>query len=231
MKDYKSLYQLFLKARPDELHFAAHSHHFWPDVTRAAQLEAWDDAARFNDRKWEHIFQNVVPKVQSHIAKILHLKHPEMIALAPNTHDLVTRLFSEILLRPQVRLLTTDSEFHSFGRQLKRYQEAHAQLSVTRLSTETLLTDRATFLEKMLAAVPQHDVVFISQVFFNSGLALSQMNWSKSQKRQLPKPSSSSMAIMALRPFRSTFHLLKVVCSISLVATNTPKVERVLVLW
>jgi selenocysteine lyase/cysteine desulfurase len=173
MKDYKPLYSHFLKARPDELHFAAHSHHFWPDITREAQLLEWDDAARLNDRKWEHIFAQIVPAVQTHIAQILNLKSPKQIALAPNTHDLLVRLFSELLTRPSLKLTTTDSEFHSFGRQLKRWEEVHAGLQVTRISTEKLLSSRASFLAELAASVAQSDVVFLSQVFFNSGLALS----------------------------------------------------------
>lgn len=33
-----------------------HSHQAWPDVAREAQLEAWDDAARDVDEKWERAF-------------------------------------------------------------------------------------------------------------------------------------------------------------------------------
>lgn len=172
MKDYKALYARFLAARPEELHFAAHSHHFWPDVTREAQLRAWDDAARFNDRKWEHIFQTIVPQVQGHIARILNLKRADMIALAPNTHDLLVRLFSELLTRPQLKLLTTDSEFHSFARQLRRWEEVHAHLQVTRVEGIELLNDRESFLSNFESKLVGQDVVFVSQVFFNSGLAL-----------------------------------------------------------
>lgn len=172
MKALKPLYSRFLAARPSELHFAAHSHHFWPDVTREAQLKVWDDAARLNDRKWEHIFEAIVPSVQRHIAGVLNLKRPEMIALAPNTHDLLVRLFSELLLRPSLKVLTTDSEFHSFTRQLHRWEEAHAHLHVTRVPTHTLLTERSLFLDAFAAECARHEVIFLSQVFYNSGLAL-----------------------------------------------------------
>lgn len=172
MKDYKSLYSRFLAARPDELHFAAHSHHFWPDVTREAQLKVWDDAAHYNDRKWEYIFKSIVPQVQSHIARILNLKRSDMIALAPNTHDLLVRLFSELLTRPQLKLLTTDSEFHSFARQLRRWEEVQTHLEVTRVEGIELLNNRESFLQNFESKLAGTDVVFVSQVFFNSGLAL-----------------------------------------------------------
>lgn len=175
----KELYSRFLSNLNGQLHFAAHSHHFWPDVTREAQLTAWDDAARFNDSKWEHIFSHVVPRVQHHIAEILQLKQPDMIALAPNTHDLFTRLFSELLLKNELRLLTTDSEFHSFGRQLQRYREAHPHLKVTVLKTQELLADHHAFVENFAHHCKDQDVVFVSQVFFNSGHALSMSDFKK----------------------------------------------------
>ena len=62
----KARYSRSLGAQPGRLHFAAHSHHLWPDVTRDAVLEAWDDAARLVDRKWEHVFGAVLPKARAH---------------------------------------------------------------------------------------------------------------------------------------------------------------------
>ena len=44
--DLRAFFSRFGKAADGRLYFTAHSHHFWPDVTRDAQLEAWDDAAR-----------------------------------------------------------------------------------------------------------------------------------------------------------------------------------------
>ena len=43
----------FFAADPARLHFAAHSHHPWPDATEAAHARYWDDAATRADRKWE----------------------------------------------------------------------------------------------------------------------------------------------------------------------------------
>jgi selenocysteine lyase/cysteine desulfurase len=93
----KSLYSRFLKGHEGKLHFAAHSHHFWPDCTREAHLLYWDDCAQLSDEKWGKIFDEVIPKTQKHIAKLLNLKHPEQIVLAPNTHELSARLLSLFL--------------------------------------------------------------------------------------------------------------------------------------
>ena len=78
-----------LAGEPGRLHFAAHSHHLWPDVTRDAVLECWDDAARLVDGKWDRILGEVVPRAQAHVARVLDLARPEQIAFAPNTHELV----------------------------------------------------------------------------------------------------------------------------------------------
>ena len=67
------------------LHAAAHSHHPWPDISLAAQDAAWRDAARLLDLKWDHIFGEVIPAAQRHIARVLNLPDPATIAFGPNT--------------------------------------------------------------------------------------------------------------------------------------------------
>ncbi|HBN88652.1 MAG TPA: selenocysteine lyase, partial [Rheinheimera sp.] len=91
---YQQFYQRFLQANAGKQHFACHSHHYWPDVTRDAMLEYWDDTARLVDDKWQYIFAEKVPQTQQLIADILQLPQPEQIVFAPNTHELVMRLLS-----------------------------------------------------------------------------------------------------------------------------------------
>ena len=91
---YKAHFRRFLEADPARLHFAAHSHHLWPDVTFAAQERCWLDAARLADRKWAHVFGDVIPSVQRGVARLLNLSRPEDIVFAPNTHSLLNRLLS-----------------------------------------------------------------------------------------------------------------------------------------
>ena len=45
----------FRAADPRRLHFAAHSHHPWPDATEAAHARYWSDSAALADRKWERV--------------------------------------------------------------------------------------------------------------------------------------------------------------------------------
>src|SRR5690606_15808991 len=108
MISYKSHFQKALAAQGDWLHVAAHSHHLWPDVTRAAQIACWDDAARYADGKWSKIFDDVVPRAQQHVARLLNLPQPAQIVFGPNTHDFVARLFSCLPLDRPARVLATD---------------------------------------------------------------------------------------------------------------------------
>lgn len=170
---YKQHYSRFLSANPDRLHFAAHSHHLWPDVTRDAHVQYWDDAARFADEKWTYLFETLIPKAQRNIAETLGCSRPQDICFAPNTHSLVTRLLSCFDQTKPLRILTTDSEFHSFSRQVKRYEELE-NVDVTRIP----LQPASSFAERFIAGVNSStfELVFLSQVFFNTGFVLHDLN-------------------------------------------------------
>jgi len=151
------------------LHAAAHSHHPWPDVTLAAQEEAWRDAARLLDRKWQHIFAQVIPQAQAHMARELRLPDPATIVFGPNTHSFLLRLLSCLPNGRPARVLATRSEFMSFARQMARLEEDGLAI-ITRMATEPFETFEARFCEA--AAKGGHDFVYLSQVFFDSGFAV-----------------------------------------------------------
>ncbi|MFB3052097.1 MAG: aminotransferase, partial [Acidimicrobiia bacterium] len=73
----KRHFSRFLGSQPDRLHFAAHSHHPWPDVSYDAHKQAWLDAAEMIDDKWEHIFATLMPRAKQRIASILGLAGSE----------------------------------------------------------------------------------------------------------------------------------------------------------
>ncbi|MFQ6018235.1 MAG: hypothetical protein ACE5KF_08555 [Kiloniellaceae bacterium] len=155
----KAHFRRFLEADPGRLHFAAHSHHLWPDVTFEAQQRCWTDAARLADRKWDRIFGALCPAVQGHIARVLNLRDPGTIAFGPNTHGFLLRLMSCLPAGRPLNVLTTESEFHSFARQMRRLEE-----------DEPFDSFAARFAEA--AAGGGHDLVYFSQVFYDSGYAV-----------------------------------------------------------
>ena len=155
------------------LHAAAHSHHPWPDVSFDAQQAAWQDAARLLDRKWDHIFGEIIPAAQTHIARQLNLPDPGTIAFGPNTHSFVLRLLSCLPTQPNPRILTTGSEFMSFSRQIARLEEDEL-VHVTRIATEPFDSFASRFADE--ASKDIYDLVFLSQVYFDSGFAVGDLN-------------------------------------------------------
>ncbi|MFL1463182.1 aminotransferase class V-fold PLP-dependent enzyme [Roseococcus sp. DSY-14] len=166
MLDLRADFSHFLGSQPGRLHFAAHSHHPWPDATRAAQLAAWDCAARLQDGKWDEVLGPLWREAQARIAALLNLPDPGTLCFAPNTHEFVGRILSALPERP--RVLTTTGEFHSFGRQIARLEE-EGLVSVTRVESEPgpAVPERLA-----TAAKAGFDLVWVSQVFFNSGWAV-----------------------------------------------------------
>lgn len=159
----KPHFSRFLGANPERLHFAAHSHHFWPDVTFEAHQQAWLDAAQHADDKWDTVFGTVVPEAQKHVATELGLASHDSVVFASNTHEFVLRLISCLGKKP--RIVTSDSEFHSFERQTRRLEEA-GLVTVTRVAAAPF----ATFGERLVEATQNGaELVFFSHVFFNSG--------------------------------------------------------------
>lgn len=164
---YKRLFSRALGAAPGRLHLAAHSHHLWPDASFDGQTAAWEDAARLADRKWARVMGEVWPAAQAEVAAELRLPDPSTLVFAPNTHELLVRLVSA-MPPGRRRVLATDGEFHSFRRQAARWDESG------RIELETVATEGGDFEERFLARAKEggHDLIFVSQVMFGSGLVV-----------------------------------------------------------
>jgi selenocysteine lyase/cysteine desulfurase len=163
MKSYQQLFSSALGHIPARLHAAAHSHHLRPDVVRDAQHACLEDAFQLADGKWQRFFEVVYPSAQAHVARLLGTGRPENVVFGSSSHELLLRVLS--CFSAPVRILTSDSEFHSASRQFRRLEEAGLAL-MTRIPAEPF----ASFPERFAgAARSTHDLVFLSHVFFNSG--------------------------------------------------------------
>ena len=158
----KSEFTRFLKDAGGRLHAAAHSHHPWPDVTFAAHQRSWEEAARLWDDKWDLVFDEVLPSLRAGVGRILGLGNGASLAFAPNTHEFILRIASNLSV--PFRVLTTDAEFHSFSRQLVRWEEAGIA-EATRVPAEPF----ETFEDRFIEAISNHDLIFFSHVHYNSG--------------------------------------------------------------
>lgn len=163
---FKHLFSQSLAAAPERLHVAAHSHHLWPDAALAAHGEAAADAARLADHKWARVFDAILPAARAEVASELALPSPDTVTFAPNTHEFLVRMASCFPADRPLRVLTTDGEFHSLSRQLRRWEEA-GQAAARRVPVAPF----DTFTERFCAAVGEADAdwVLFSHVFFRSG--------------------------------------------------------------
>ncbi len=171
---FKELFSRSLGADPGRLHFAAHSHHLWPDASFAGQVAAWNDAARLADRKWDKVMGEVWPESQEHVVREIGSGDPSAIVFSSNTHDFLIRLITAAPARDSgpLRILTTDGEFHSARRQFARWAEA-GWIEVERIAAEPF----DTFSERFLTAAMTggHDLIFVSQIMFGSGRIFSRV--------------------------------------------------------
>ena len=193
---FKPLFARALGAAPDRLHFAAHSHHLWPDASLAGQIACWNDAASLADAKWEKVMGEVWPAAQRQVAAELGHGDPSTIVFSSNTHDFILRLAAACPRRAgePLRVLTSDGEFHSARRQFARWVESGA------IEIETVAAEPFDdFSERFLAAARDgdHDLVMVSQVLFGSGRLFDQVD----QLAALSKPEGPWVVIDGYHAF------------------------------
>ncbi|MFN9069186.1 MAG: aminotransferase class V-fold PLP-dependent enzyme, partial [Bdellovibrionales bacterium] len=91
---------------------------------------------------------------------------------------LLVRLLSCLDFNKRPKILTTDSEFYSFERQIRRLEE-DSLVDVHRVKTQDLQNFETELLNQLQSQ--DWDLVFISHVFFNSGVATRQLEKLTSQ--------------------------------------------------
>jgi kynureninase len=146
----------------ERLLLTGHSHQAWPDCGFEAQAEAWLDAARHVDEKWEHAFARA-ERVRRGFARLLDDADGDY-ALGASTHELVVRFLSALPLRARPRIVTTDGEFHTLRRQLDRLAEE--RIEIVRVAH----APAAAVAERLAALVDDRTAaVMVSAVFFDDG--------------------------------------------------------------
>lgn len=152
-------YSRFLQ--PGRILLTGHSHQAWPDVAADAVRACFEDAAVLVDDKWGRVFaQGAV--VRGTIGRWIGVA-PDQVALGASTHELVFRFLSA--LEPGRRhLVTTDGEFHTITRQLRRLAELGIEVSWVPALPVASLADR------LVAAIrPDTAAVLASTVLFRTG--------------------------------------------------------------
>ena len=169
--DYRAYFSLFLKNLPEGIKdYRAHSHHYWPDCTRQAQIKYWDLAAQYKDDKWEYFFEEFIPSLQKKLLPFFGLspEYASQVIFGSNTFELIFKLlstFSWNSSRP-LRILTTQGEFYSFQTLIESLSSHFPHFFNIKK-----VKNFQEFQEEVQAFSP--DFCLISHVFFKTGYALS----------------------------------------------------------
>jgi len=154
----------------DRLLLTGHSHQAWPDVAAEGLTEAFDDAARDVDAKWDAAFAKA-DQVRAGFRTFLHDPRGEL-ALGASTHDLVIRVLSCLDFRKRPKIVTTDGEFHTLRRQLARLGEEGIEVvRVPVAPVETLAERIAGEIDDRTGAV------FVSHVLFETSRIVPGLNF------------------------------------------------------
>ena len=147
----------------ERLLFTGHSHQAWPDVAVQGQVEAFDCAARSVDEKWGAAFEKA--NVLRGYLREWYDDPDGLYCLAENTHILLVSWLSSLDLKNKPKIITTDGEFHSMYRQLKRLQEEGVEVEM--LPVEPL----DSFPERLASAADDRvAAIMLSRVYFESAL-------------------------------------------------------------
>lgn len=145
----------------NRLLFTGHSHQAWPDVAFEGVREYLTMVSESVDLKWEKAFEKT-EILRSYLRK--YYDDPDgLYCHGQNTHILLVAWLSSLDLKNKQKILTTDAEFHSMSRQLKRLQEEG--IEVKRLfhhPGEALFDGIQQELDESTAAV------MLSRVYFES---------------------------------------------------------------
>lgn len=146
----------------NRLLFTGHSHQAWPDVALEGLQQAFHSAAAHVDDKWEQAFQKA-EKLRNYLRT--YYDDPEgRYCLGESTHGLLVSWLSGLDFRHKSKIITTDGEFHSMYRQLRRLEEEGLEVCYIKADAEDLTDRIQQHIDGQTAAI------MISRVFFESGL-------------------------------------------------------------
>lgn len=146
----------------NRLLFTGHSHQAWPDVAKEGLQESFEVAASKVDNKWEIAFEKV--EILRRYLRDFYDDPDGMYCLGENTHHLLVSWLSSFDLKNKPKIITTDSEFHSMSRQLKRLTEEGLEVVTVNGHADNIVEQIKKQIDDQVSAV------MLSRVYFNSGI-------------------------------------------------------------
>ncbi len=152
----------------NRLLFTGHSHQAWPDVALEGLKESFTSAASEVDKKWDPAFEKT--GILRNYLRDYYDDPNGLYCLGQNTHQLLVSWLSSFDLKNKPKVITTDSEFHSMNRQLRRLQEEGLQIA----SVDAYSNNIVQQIEEKIDA--QTAVIMLSRVYFESGIINQQIS-------------------------------------------------------
>lgn len=146
----------------NRLLFTGHSHQAWPDVALEGLKESFVSASTEVDNKWDTAFRKT--EVLRNYLRDYYDDPDGRYSLAENTHLLLVSWLSSFDLKNKPKVITTDSEFHSMYRQLRRLTEEGLQMVTVDAHSDTIISEIQEEIDGQTAAI------MLSRVYFESGL-------------------------------------------------------------
>jgi len=167
------------------LQFLDHAYGFVPPAASEAALQdVFSEHCGLGNFSWDLMFGETMPEASANVKNLLGLSssNAATVAFAHNSHELVTRFISTKLERllcnkslaceEKLVIVTSDSEFFSFTRQINRLIEGDSNNNKTRVVTviaEPLHSFEERFVDAVAATVRSEghvDIVYSSQISF-----------------------------------------------------------------
>lgn len=160
---YKKYYNALLEANREIQHYSGDLHLYWSDVAKQALLEYWEDSVHFIDNNIK------ITETQKLIAYNLKLSNPSRIYFSSNACDFIYDLLRSFDLDKKISVLTSDSELYNFE-DLSKFLNKNSSTCIEKVKTLPFDNFEERFIEKIKNN--SYDIIFISHVFFNSGMVL-----------------------------------------------------------
>ncbi|RNC79471.1 MAG: hypothetical protein ED557_15475 [Balneola sp.] len=153
----------------NRLLFTGHSHQAWPDVAREGQTEYFDACAKEVDKKWDKAFEKT--EILRNYLRGYYDDPDGLYCREESTHFLMVSLLSSFDLKSKPKIITTDGEFHSMFRQLRRLEEEGLQV----VSIPTVPDD--DFAQRIIEEIDVNtSAIMLSRVYFETSLINSHLS-------------------------------------------------------
>lgn len=146
----------------NRLLFTGHSHQAWPDVALEGLKESFTLTASEVDNKWGPSFEKT--DILRNYLRDYYEDPDGLYCLGQNTHQLLVSWLSSFDLKNKPKIISTNGEFHSMHRQLRRLQEEGLQVVRVDAHSDQIVKNIASQMDDRTSAI------MLSRVYFESGI-------------------------------------------------------------